>query len=137
MNVKKPVTPAATVKTAAETDATSRATSKALSPAFRANRARISDPSSPAAARLKISVVVGKPQRTTGPASAITSGAAPPPYAREATITTTATVTSVAGPIARSRRESIPSAYARERGASADGRSPFEVKTKGLTWRQP
>ena len=61
MNVKKPVTPLATVKTAAETDAVSSATSNGRSPARKANSASTSEPIMPAADTLTKSFARGAP----------------------------------------------------------------------------
>ena len=77
--VRNAVVPLATVKIAAPTDAASSAVSKGRSPARSANSARTSEPSIVAADRLTASVATGRPQRTRGPGSSSSRGAAPPP----------------------------------------------------------
>ena len=77
--VRKATVALATVKIAAAAEATSSAVSKGRVPARSANRASTSEPTMPAAERFTARVAVGRPHRTTGPGSAISSGAAPPP----------------------------------------------------------
>ena len=103
-NVKKPVVAAATVKTAAETDAMSSAASNSRSPAFRVNSAVTSAPTMPAAARLTASVAVGQPPPHERAGSPIANGAAPPPTISPQISVASATTTRIAGPAARSAR---------------------------------
>jgi len=79
MNEKNPARPAATVKTAAPTDAMFRAVSKVRSPARRPNKASTSGPSMSAPARFITSFASGVPHSTTGPGSCSSGGFAPPP----------------------------------------------------------
>src|SRR3546814_124553 len=128
--VKKPVTAAATVNSAALAEAVSRAASKARSPAGSAYRASTSEPTMTAAVRLTARVATGRPQRIMGPGSPSTRGAAPPPNARPHTRKASAAATRTAGPARRNARAErwgvgakvTPPAYVRGSGEKTEGR---------------